>query len=210
MNTDGWELADPTDERAIFQLMVGQDAENPSETALQTSVILDGPNPIPRGKRALELGAGVGRLVRAIGLTGRFEEVVGVDSSISMTLASERYLNGCGGRVILTDGLHIPFPDNHFDFVWSFTVFQHLVALAIIHRNLMEIRRVLIPNGLCRIQTIASGDQDPHNTELFDGRVFRSGEEFADRFRAVGLEVVMVEQGLTHPQHIFVTARKAA
>lgn len=203
---DNWEVSDPSDAGALWRLMVGHEREDMPASIAQAGVILDG---IPHGIQCLEVGAGIGRLMNAVHASCRFVQVAGVDSSITMTLASERYLQGTGMKVELTDGLRLPYPDTTFDFVYSFTVYQHMMSLAMVHRNLMETRRVLKPGGLCRIQTIASGaDRDPRDLTLFDGRVFRDGEEFADRFRAAAMEVVAVEAGLTHPEHVWVTARR--
>jgi SAM-dependent methyltransferase len=199
---DHWEIKSDSE---IWPLIVGKDAEDSIETEQQVAVILDG---IPKGGLALEIGAGIGRLLRAVYKTERFGEVVGVDSSMSMQLASQEYL-GPQSTVYLNDGINLPFPDENFDFVYSFTAFQHMVSLAIVHRNLNEIQRVLKVGGLCRIQTISSNGDDPRDLKTYDGRVFISVDEFADQFRDVGLEVIATAAGLTHPKHIWVTARKA-
>jgi ubiquinone/menaquinone biosynthesis C-methylase UbiE len=203
-----WEIEHATNAE-IWPLMIGKDTEDSAETELQIAMILNSVPVIPAGHRALELGAGVGRLVRAISPTGRFSEVCGVDSSMSIVLASQEYLRDHPAVTVhLGDGVNLPFPDNHFDFVYSFTAFQHMISLAIIHRNLREIRRVLVPGGLCRIQTINSNGDDPRDLKTYDGRVFRSVEEFAEQFQDAGLEVIGTAEGLTHPKHIYITARK--
>ncbi len=204
--TDAWEIKDDAE---IWPLMIGKNTEDSVDTEQQVSVILNSVPVIPAGQRALELGAGVGRLIRAIASTGRFNEVCGVDSSMSIILASQKYLRDHPAVTVhLGDSVNLPFPDNHFDFVYSFTVMQHMISLAIIHRNLREIRRVLVPGGLCRIQTISSNGDDPRDLKTYDGRVFRSVDEFADQFRDVGMEVIGTAEGLSHPKHIWVTARK--
>ena len=215
--TDYWEIST---EAEIWPLMVGHNTENVDETAQQVSVILNSAPAVPAGNRALEIGAGVGRLLRGIAQfncmahadnnTGmyRFTEIIGVDSSMSMVLASQAYLKDWGARVELGDGVSLPFGDESFYFIYSFTSFQHMISLAIIHRNLCEIRRVLTVGGLCRIQTISSNGDDPRDLRTYDGRVFRNINEFAEQFRDVGLEVVGTAEGLTHPKHIWVTARK--
>ncbi len=203
--TDTWEIKDDTE---IWPLMVGGEAENITETQQQVSVILDG---IPNGKSVLEIGAGVGRLLKEVLLREHFDTASGVDSSMSMVIASHKYLQGRAQErmmVHLGDGINLPFPDNYLDFVYSFTTFQHMVSLAIIYLNLQEIRRILVPGGLCRIQTINSNGDNPRDLKTYDGRVFRSVDEFADQFRDVGLEVMGTAEGLTHPKHIWVTARK--
>lgn len=208
MFTDYWEVENQRGED-IWPLMIGKDREDPAETASQISVILDSVPAIPDGNRVLEVGAGVGRLLRAMASTGRFSEVYGVDSSMSIIAASQLYLEGHQAEVVLTDGINLPFPDGYFDFVYSFTVYQHMISLAIIHRNLCEVRRVLKPGGLCRIQTISSNGNDPRDLKTYDGRVFRDVREFAQQFEAVGLDMAMMAEGLSHPKHAWVTARRS-
>lgn len=197
---------DPADTAAIWQLLVGHDAEDIAETAHQVDIIIAN---IPHGERALEIGAGVGRLMREVSTRMQFDEIRGVDSSISMTIVGQRYLlDTPNTKLELNDGLRLPYPDGYFDFVWSFITFQHMMSLAIVHRNLAETYRVLRADGVARIQTVASGDRDPCDTELFDGRVFRDGEEFRKQFELVGFGQGAVMVGGTHPQHIWVTAQK--
>jgi len=191
----------------MWQLLTGHNTEDLTETQRQVDVILDG---IPQGTRALEIGAGIGRLMREIDARSRFDKLFGVDSSNSMTMVGKRYPFDClDTKLELSDGLRLPYADGWFDFVYSFTTFQHMLTRAIVHRNLTETYRVLRPGGVARIQTVASGpDRDPRDTELFDGRVFRDGEEFWREFEQLGFERVAVDVGLTHPEHIWVTATK--
>ena len=198
-----WELDDPTNEALVWDRIVGHSSEDQEETHHHVSVILEG---IPIRGRVLEIGAGIGRLMKPLtGMT--FQEIHGCDSSLTFVTLGQNYL-GSGSQLVLNDGLTLPYPDSYFDFVFSFLVFQHFRSLAIIHRNLREIRRVLTTGGLCRIQTISSNGDDPRDLKTYDGRVFRSVDEFAQQFRDVGMEVVGTVEGLTHPKHIFVTARK--
>lgn len=203
---DHWEI-DPNNETEIWQRLIGHDSEDRAETVLQVSVILD---EIPHGFRALEIGCGVGRLIREIELRHHFDHPVeGCDSSLSLvTIGNSGYLDP--PRIMLSDGLLLPYPDNSFDFVYSFTCFQHMRSLAMIHRNLTETKRILRPGAVCRIQTvIAKPDTSPRDFSSYDGRVMTSVEEFESMFRGAGLEVVKSETGLTHPEHVWVTGRKS-
>ena len=47
-------------------------------------------------------------------------------------------------RMKFYDGLYLPFPDNHFDVVYSFQVFEHIQSIP---TTFAEIRRVLKPGG---------------------------------------------------------------
>lgn len=197
-----WEV-DTADTELVWDRIIGYSKEDQRDTDLHIKTILDG---IPIQGRILEVGAGIGRLMKPLrGMP--FQEVHGCDSSLSFITLGQDYL-GADPKLVLSDSMTLPYADNYFDLVFSFLVFQHLRSLAIIRRNLREIQRVLAPGGLCRIQTISSQGADPRDLKTYDGRVFRSGEEFAQQFRDVGLYVVNIHDGLTHNRHIWVTARK--
>ena len=50
-----------------------------------------------------------------------------------------------------TDGVHLPLEDESVDFVFSYEVFQHLPSRDVMHANLVEVARVLRPDGLALI-----------------------------------------------------------
>ena len=106
---------------------------------------------IARG-RALDLGCGLGRITRA--LTRRFEEVVGVDVSAQMVHRAETLHPASefpGISFHATDGTSLPLEDESVDFVFSYEVFQHLPSREVMHGNLLEVARVLRPDGLAVI-----------------------------------------------------------
>jgi len=106
-----------------------------------------------RGREAaLEIGCGPGRLMRP--LSRHFAEIHGVDVSDEMIrLAGERLRDvphaflhhGSGGDLGM-------FPDDKFDFVYSYAVFQHIPSRDIVFDYLREARRVLKPGGIMRCQ----------------------------------------------------------
>jgi SAM-dependent methyltransferase len=103
---------------------------------------------VARG-RALDLGCGLGRITRA--LARRFEEVAGVDVSAEMVRRAEELhpadeLPNVSFHA--TDGVHLPLEDETVDFVFSYEVFQHLPARDVMRGNLLEVARVLRPDGL--------------------------------------------------------------
>jgi ubiquinone/menaquinone biosynthesis C-methylase UbiE len=161
-------------------------------------------NGIECGQRCLEIGAGYGRLLSH--MIPHFGLVVGVDSSEKLVAQSSAYLlsNEPNCRVVLTDGEFLPFPDNSFNFVYSFTVFQHMTTLATIRNNIREAHRVLAPNGVCRVQTVC-GDPNP---DVYDGRVFPSISEFAEEFLSAGFISADGSTDDVVKNWIWVTARK--
>lgn len=101
---------------------------------LELAVLL---NWFPRGGRILEIGAGAGWQAKS--LAGHGFEVEAVD------LAGGRYDQVRIWPVTLYDGQHLPFPDQHFDAVFSSNVLEHIPHL---EQFQDEIRRVLTLSGV--------------------------------------------------------------
>ena len=103
-------------------------------------------------RRALEIGCGPGRLLRP--MSRHFAEIHGVDVSDEMVAQAKEKLRGVphayphaiGGSDL---GL---FPDEHFDFVYSYAVFQHIPSEEVVLSYLRETVRVLKPGGFARLQ----------------------------------------------------------
>ena len=103
-------------------------------------------------RRALDLGCGLGRITRA--LAQRFEEVVAVDVSAEMIRRAEELhppAEFANVSFHATDGIHLPLEDRSVDFVFSYEVFQHLPSRDVMRGNLLEVARVLRPDGLALI-----------------------------------------------------------
>ena len=108
------------------------------------------PNEIRR--RALEIGCGPGRLMRA--MSPHFGEIHGVDISDEMVrLAREKLLDIPHAHAHHTPSSDLAaFADESFDFVYSYAVFQHLPHRELILQYLREARRVLKTGGLLWFQ----------------------------------------------------------
>ena len=102
--------------------------------------------------RALEIGCGPGRLMRP--MSRHFAEIHGVDISDEMIkLAREKLSDIPHAHAHVCDGARLTeFPDNWFHFVYSYAVFQHIPSQEVVFEYLREIRRVLKPGGLTRLQ----------------------------------------------------------
>lgn len=98
--------------------------------------------------RVLEIGCGIGRLLQYMALI--FEEVHGIDVSAEMIEEGRRYLaRHPNAHLEVGDGASLaPYPDAHFDLVYSYVVFQHIPDKAVIESYVTEARRVLRPGGL--------------------------------------------------------------
>lgn len=153
--------------------------------------VLDGLDVSPAW-RVLEIGCGVGRLLRP--LAGRVARVVGVDLSEAM-LARAR--DHCGGlpnvELLRTDGGLDSFPDAAFDFVFSHIVFQHLPRKAYAERYFRDAFRVLVAGGIFRVQVDGRSRQFFRRwiADSWSGVVF-SASELTRRLERVGFRVVEI------------------
>ena len=104
------------------------------------------------GWKALEIGCGPGRLMRP--MSRHFTEIHGVDVSDEMiALARERLKDIPHAHPHATDGASLSeFPDNWFDLVYSYAVFQHVPSREVITSYMRETARVMKPGGLARLQ----------------------------------------------------------
>jgi SAM-dependent methyltransferase len=98
--------------------------------------------------RVLEIGCGVGRLIKP--LREKFAIVDGIDFSQKMVDLSYEYLRS--GRVWKNDGRTLPMADATYDFIFSFTVFQHIRSSIVLASYLREMFRVVRPGGYVRFQ----------------------------------------------------------
>ncbi len=108
--------------------------------------------PAPGPRRALEIGCGPGRLM--LPMSAHFAEIHGIDISEEMAALARERLRGIPHAHVHAasgDGLGI-FPAEHFDFIYSYAVFQHIPDPAIVLNYLREARRALKTGGVLRCQ----------------------------------------------------------
>jgi SAM-dependent methyltransferase len=143
---------------------------------------------------ALEIGCGPGRLMRP--LAQYFTEIHGVDVSDEMIkLAKERLRNTPNAHPQVASGSDLSqFPDNKFDFVYSYAVFQHIPSRDVVFNYLREARCQM--NGL------------PAHAKQYDtwSGVRISPEEISSFCRAQELQLLVLEQIWT--QYMWITCRK--
>jgi SAM-dependent methyltransferase len=153
---------------------------------------------------ALEIGCGPGRLMRP--LAKHFREIHGVDVSDEMVkLAQERLHDtpnafphhGTGSDLSL-------FPNEKFDFVYSYAVFQHIPSRDVVFNYLREARRVLKPGGILRCQL---NGLPPHAKQYDTWSGVRiTPDEIAAFAREQNLQLLVLEQIWT--QYMWITCRK--
>jgi SAM-dependent methyltransferase len=158
-----------------------------------------------RGRdRALEIGCGPGRLMRP--LSRHFAEIHGVDVSDEMVrLAAHRLRNTPNAHPHRSSGSDLAlFPDETFDYVYSYAVFQHIPSRDVVLRYLREARRVLKTGGILRCQI---NGLPPHarQYDTWSGVRF-SPEEIAQFAAGEDFQLLALEQIWT--QYMWITCRK--
>lgn len=106
----------------------------------------------PAARRALEIGCGPGRLMRP--MSRHFGEIHGIDVSDEMIAQAQAKLADIPwAHAHTASGSDlVQFPSDHFDFVWSYAVFQHIPSADVVFSYLRETVRVLRPGGFARLQ----------------------------------------------------------
>ena len=110
----------------------------------------------PKGKRALEIGCGIGRLFPGCAALG-FEEIWGVDVSPAMVEQARQLCPVPHAKVILGDGQDLgDFADASVDYCYSYNTFPHVPDERILWRYVGEVQRVLRQGGVFQLHFRAS------------------------------------------------------
>jgi SAM-dependent methyltransferase len=153
---------------------------------------------------ALEIGCGIGRLVRP--LSERVARVWGFDISGEMIERGKGALaDRSNVRLQRTDGDLAPCPDASVDYVFSFIVFQHIPVKRPITRYLEESARVLKGAGIFRFQADGRPKGRRLSADTWNGVRF-GRQEIAAELRSAGFETLEVTGEGT--QYMWVTARR--
>ena len=104
---------------------------------IRASELNAGAERLPPGARVLELGGGSGWQAQL--LSGRGFSVTSIDIASRPSPAHEYF------PVETYDGVHVPYPDDSFDAVFSSNVLEHVGELPAL---LGDVRRVLRPGGV--------------------------------------------------------------
>lgn len=93
-------------------------------------------------KNVLEIGCGIGRLLKPLSL--KFRQVYGIDVSPVMIKKAKVYLNNQSNvHLHQTSGTDLSiFPNAFFDFVFAFAIFEHTPA-TVVYQYFKEAFRVL-------------------------------------------------------------------
>jgi ubiquinone/menaquinone biosynthesis C-methylase UbiE len=92
-------------------------------------------------KSVLEIGSGPGGNLVYLSTKG-CKELAGTDISSNMIAMATKSLAGKQVKLVKTDGISLPFEDNHFDIIFTSTVLQH---------NTNEAQLALLIKDICRV-----------------------------------------------------------
>jgi SAM-dependent methyltransferase len=133
-------------------------------------------NKHPSKMNILEIGSGIGRIL--IPMRKFFGSVIGIDISSEMVLLGQKYvLDIPNCSIVENNGVDLSqFPDNSFDFCYSFIVFQHIPEKQIVENYIKEVSRILKPLCLFRFQVRGKISTKPTEITTWDGVQFSSNE----------------------------------
>ncbi|MGI0011640.1 MAG: methyltransferase domain-containing protein [Nitrosopumilaceae archaeon] len=151
-------------------------------------LITDGKN--PKEMKVLEIGCGIGRIL--IPMATIFGEAVGVDVSSEMIKISQKHVKKISNcKIFENNGSDLSmFPDNYFDFCYSYIVFQHIPEKAIVKNYIKEVSRILKSGKIFRFQVHGDYDKNPTDGTTWNGVHFTSHEmhQIANESKFVILE----------------------
>lgn len=133
-----WHIAHIDDEEEFFA----------SGPRLAQAILGAGLQELPPGSAVLDLGCGKGRVARAVAEARPDIRVFGID--VASTMVSKAMTSN--GHVLnlsfcVGDGVTLsPYPDDTFDVVYSYIVFQHLPR-HVVGQCLSDCARVIKPGG---------------------------------------------------------------
>ena len=158
----------------------------------------------PRSRRFLEIGCGVGRLMRH--LSQDCGEIHGVDVSGEMIrIGRDRLANIPHARFhVAGDSDLADFANDSFDLVYSFAVFQHIPGNDLIWRYIQEAFRVLKPGGILVAQ-LNGAPPAAERTDTWIGTWIPAGE-LASGIRDRGWRLLSLEGADT--QYLWFTSQK--
>lgn len=135
--------------------------------------------PNGHGSDFLEVGCSWGRWCIAAAHSGY--RPIGIDPSLKGVRAAQRVARqlGVDAMYLVADGRHLPFRENRFDQVFSYSVLQHL-SPDDVRLTLAEVRRVLKHSGRCTVQM--ANAYGPRSLQHQRRRNFRKATAFEVRY----------------------------
>jgi spore maturation protein CgeB len=150
---------------------ISQQAVMWDEGRRDLEALLSGLDP-NKGHTALEIGCGVGRMLRPA--LERFRKVIGVDvSPQAIQKANELIPQESRVQLLANSGFDLAeIADSSIDVVWSFASLPHMPT-RVFAAYLLEIRRVLRPGGSARLQVFIGHNLNPAESDSLRLRAYQ-------------------------------------
>jgi SAM-dependent methyltransferase len=151
---------------------------------------------LPSHATTLEIGCGIGRMLRP--LARRFDSVYGVDVSPEMISRARTRLTDLGNvKVWLNSGTNLrPVKSGTVDLAISYLVFQHIPEASVVEANIQDTFRVLKDGGVFKFQLAgrpdsneAAAEERLRTKDTWTGASF-SDSEIRHVVQKAGLEVL--------------------
>ena len=143
------------------------------------------------GDSVLELGPGPGLTTDL--LRQRVNSLTAIEIDPVLAEALTARLHGSNVRVVVGDATKLPFPDEQFSAVVSFTMLHHVSSPALQDRLFAQVWRVLEPGGVF----VASDSRQSWRMRMIhigDTLVTVNPDTVAARLEAAGFEVLEIEK----------------
>lgn len=128
--------------KSDYNLISGEFSITRKEAWQETDFLFN--NYLTKGDKVLDLGCGNGRYYELF--KNKEIDYIGVDSSEKLVnIAKEKYP---AVKFQAEDALNLPFPDNHFDKIYSIAVLHHIPSKELRMEFLKESKRVLKKDGI--------------------------------------------------------------
>src|SRR5262245_46742903 len=123
------------------------------------------------GRRVLEVGCGMGLHAEVMVRAGAIVTAIDLTPTAVEITRRRLALKGLNADVQLCDAEQLPFPDRHFDLVWSWGVIHHSARTG---RIVRQIARVLRADGECRVM-VYNRNGVPARLSLLVNQVLKLG-----------------------------------
>ena len=141
----------------------------------------------------LDFGCGVGRLAKY--LSASVKHIEGTDRAEEMIKVAQKS-SPSNVNYLYTPSHELPYPDNHFDKVFTYGVLQHINDEEL-QKVLAEIHRVMKPGG-----KFVGLEQTRLQSQWFGQvQLHRRVEDYNQLFDAAGLQMLEAEPTLRYPSY---------
>eukprot|EP01029_Cantina_marsupialis_P023822 TRINITY_DN60013_c0_g2_i1.p1 TRINITY_DN60013_c0_g2~~TRINITY_DN60013_c0_g2_i1.p1 ORF type:complete len:257 (+),score=49.42 TRINITY_DN60013_c0_g2_i1:300-1070(+) len=192
-----WDNGEATIEAMLGGIEICEDDIAHSEKLL---ALLKEHNKGFRMKRALDCGAGIGRISKQF-LVKHFEEVDIVEQSVRLCESAPKYVGSDRLKDVFCEGLQTFVPTKEYDCIWIQWVLAYLTDKDLVE-FMRNCKQGLSKDGVIVVKANATGYQQFVFDEE-DVSVTRSFEFFNALFVAAGLNIVSAKKVDSFPDEIY-------